>query len=218
MQQTDNILTRNNVREIKNTGVMLSKGSNNNINQIFTRTEEVDIMISSIGENIISDINTTVLEPTSGDGAFTVRILEKRLNNIMKSKDYFIQSIIALSTIYAIEYELETILIHRNNLFSLMLNKFDEVYSSNDSNIELFKEAYSLVIKRIIFENIVCGSFHTALDTNWNINDRFEDGERHIGYHRTDDGIDFNKPIVFREWSKDNEFIEKCKSLSDLLG
>ena len=52
--------------------------------QIFTPDFIVKDMIKLIGNDNVANINATVLEPTSGDGAFTVRILELRLKKIFK--------------------------------------------------------------------------------------------------------------------------------------
>lgn len=46
-------------------------------------------MIRAIEEKENEDWKKTILEPTSGDGAFTGKILERSLKKAMKDKDAF---------------------------------------------------------------------------------------------------------------------------------
>ena len=93
--------------------------------QIFTPRFIVEDMVEAIGKKNILDINKTILEPTSGDGAFTVYILLERLKSIYKkNKDNFeIDSLKSLATIYSIEMDKSLILKQRNNIFTL-ISKF----------------------------------------------------------------------------------------------
>jgi len=54
-------------------------------------------MISSIGRDKILNPETTILEPTSGDGAFTTRILKYRLEKLrtesLQLNDYILKSL-----------------------------------------------------------------------------------------------------------------------------
>ena len=67
--------------------------------QIFTPEFIIKDMLKLIGESNIRDIYKTELEPSSADGAFTVRILQSRLQNLKQDFDYLQYSLIALSTI-----------------------------------------------------------------------------------------------------------------------
>ena len=77
--------------------------------QIFTPEFIVNDMLNLIGNDNITDITKTVLEPASGDGAFTVRILESRLKKLIYDNEYLQKSLIALSTIFSIEIEMRVI-------------------------------------------------------------------------------------------------------------
>ena len=85
--------------------------------QIFTPDFIVKDMCQAIGPDIF-DSSKTILEPTSGDGAFTTYILQKRLEKI--TKNFEIESLRALSTIYSIEMDKELIEKQRNNIFTLV--------------------------------------------------------------------------------------------------
>jgi hypothetical protein len=105
--------------------------------QIFTPDFIVKDMCSEIGKDVF-DFNKTILEPTSGDGAFTTYILQKRLEKI---KDNFeIESLRALSTIYSIEMDKELIEKQRNNIFTLVkLFIFNKKINVDDSYFDILK-------------------------------------------------------------------------------
>jgi len=78
-------------------------------------------MIKMVGMENIKDISKTILEPTSGDGAFTVRILEMRLNSLLGDNEYLRKSLISLSTIFSIEMDNKLMAKQRNNIYTLLL-------------------------------------------------------------------------------------------------
>lgn len=58
---------------------LLDEGIHNEDNfQIFTSQKIVADMIKMVGVKEMKNVHTTVLEPTSGDGAFTCAILDLR--------------------------------------------------------------------------------------------------------------------------------------------
>lgn len=89
--------------------------------QIFTPDFIVKDMINIVGKDNINDFNKTILEPASGDGAFTVKILESRLKTITRDEKYFKNSLIALSTIFSIEMDEYLVIKQRSNVFSLLM-------------------------------------------------------------------------------------------------
>lgn len=119
--------------------------------QIFTPDFIVRDMCAAIGDDILN-FSKTVLEPTSGDGAFTTYILRKRLETI---KDNFeIESLKALSTIYSIEMDKELIEKQRNNVFTLV-----RLYVC-EKNIEV-DESYFELLKCIIVTNFMWAMFNS---------------------------------------------------------
>lgn len=85
--------------------------------QIFTPSFIVKDMCAAIGKDIV-DFSKNILEPTSGDGAFTTYIFEQRLKKI--KENFEVESLKALSTIYSIEMDKELIEKQRNNIFTLV--------------------------------------------------------------------------------------------------
>ena len=118
--------------------------------QIFTPEFIVKDMLKLIGNDNISDITKTVLEPASGDGAFTVRILESRLKKLVYDKEYMQKSLIALSTIFSIEMDYELIKKQKNNIYSLLLSM------AKNSQQEI-SDDYKMLAKKIILTNFIWG-------------------------------------------------------------
>lgn len=134
-----------------------SMGSNDEEGyQIFTPEFIVKEMVEAVGCGIL-DINKNVLEPTSGDGAFTTYILKKRLEKLLCSNDFEIESLKALSTIYSIEMDKELIIKQRNNIYTL-INLF-----INENKIFVSKSYFELV-KCIICTNFIWAMFNSDND------------------------------------------------------
>jgi len=118
--------------------------------QIFTPEFIVKDMLKLIGNDNIIDIYKTVLEPASGDGAFTVRIMESRLHHIKHDEKYIQKSLVALSTIFSIEMDEELMIKQRNNIYSLLL------VSAKNAKHELTDD-YLSIAKKIILTNFIWG-------------------------------------------------------------
>ena len=118
--------------------------------QIFTPDFIVKDMCEAVGPDIF-DSSKTVLEPTSGDGAFTTYILQKRLEKI--NRNFEIESLKALSSIYSIEMDKELIEKQRNNIFTLV-KLFVE-----SNKIEVHSSYYE-ILKCIIVRNFIWAMFN----------------------------------------------------------
>lgn len=136
-------------------------GKNNT--QIFTRETDINKMISSIGRDKILNPETTILEPTSGDGAFTTRILKYRLEKLrtesLQLNDYILKSLQALSTIYSIEYEPDTVYVQRCNLYTTMRIEFEKYWKTISTESIEYNVMWENLVKEIIFQNIIWGEF-----------------------------------------------------------
>lgn len=117
--------------------------------QIFTPRFIVDDMLKSIGIENITNNDYRILEPTSGDGAFTCRILELRFDKINKSfGDLFEQVLICLNTIYSIELDKELITEQRNNIYTISLKFLN-------ANGRRLTEAEDAVLRFLIVSNFI---------------------------------------------------------------
>ena len=133
--------------------LQLASGGHNDTEgyQIFTPDFIVKDMCKAVGKEIL-DFTKTILEPTSGDGAFTTYIYQKRLNEI--KSEFEIESLRALSTIYSIEMDKELIEKQRNNIFTLLKQFIKK------KNVEVDSSFYDLV-KCILCKNFIWGMFNT---------------------------------------------------------
>ena len=133
---------------------LASMGHNDNEGyQIFTPEFIVKDMCAAIGDDIF-DFSKTVLEPTSGDGAFTVYILNNRLEKALAGGNFELDSLRALSTIYSIEMDGELIIKQRNNIFTLY-KQFIKKY-----NIEVPIEYFDF-LKCMILSNFIWAMFNS---------------------------------------------------------
>ena len=121
--------------------------------QIFTPEFIVKDMCAAIGDDIL-DFSKNVLEPTSGDGAFTVYILLRRLEKALKGDNFELDSLRALSTIYSIEMDKELIEKQRNNILTAI------TLFIKDHKIEV-SDGYFDAFKCIIVKNFIWAMFNS---------------------------------------------------------
>ena len=107
--------------------------------QVFTPEFIVKQMTEAVGQDCL-DFSKNILEPTSGDGAFTVYILQKRLEKALEGERFELDSLKALSTIYSIEMDKDLIKKQRDNVFTLFA-KFlrDHAGEANPGYLDLAK-------------------------------------------------------------------------------
>lgn len=173
--------------------------------QIFTPDFIVKDMINIVGKDNINDFNKTILEPASGDGAFTVKILESRLKTIIKAEEYFKKSLIALSTIFSIEMDEDLIIKQRTNIFSLLM------YYARKTTLNI-PIGYIETAKKIILTNFIWG------ETNIIEPLKFK-GDAVGWYMPTEKGkrnlrIDKNK-ILFANWKIEDNLIDSTFILEE---
>ena len=160
--------------------------------QIFTPEFIVKQMTEAIGDDIL-DFEKTILEPTSGDGAFTTYILRKRLETI---RDNFeINSLKALSTIYSVEMDKELIIGQRNNIFTLVKLFIEE------KHIEV-NNSYFDILRCIITTNFIWAMFNSDKE----IDAGFFGAE--VAYKMPDAEKHKLKSIEFPVWNISDENIE----------
>lgn len=171
---------------------LASMGSNDTEGyQIFTPKFIVEQMVSAIGDDVL-DFTKTILEPTSGDGAFTTYILFKRMETI--KSNYEIEILKALSTIYSIEMDKELIEKQRNNIYSVIHNFI------NEKEIEV-DESFFNAVKCVIIKNFIWAMF--------NSNNPIDLGllGMEVAYKMPDAGKGNLKSLSFPVWEiNDNSF------------
>ena len=168
-------------------------GNNNDLDnfQIFTPKFIVDDMIKAIGEDYISNISHTILEPTSGDGAFTCNIFELRLKKNISddTKDIFTTLLRCLATIYSIEMDKDLIIKQRNNIYTIAKNFL------NSKNV-LLKQDEDDFLKILIFLNFIWGET--------NIKTEIKPLFCEVAYKMPNTGKNTDVSIDFPVWNFDN--------------
>ncbi len=149
------------------------------LGEVFTPKRIVNLMLDQreITSKII-DLHATFLEPSAGEGAFLVELLKRKLQVASKlsksSRTFNTNSLIALSTLYGIEYM-------EDNVEMLVMNM-----------ILTFKEMYSQILLADFSnskpEKNILRSAQTIIKAN------IAQGDTLKGI--TADG----KPIIFSEW------------------
>lgn len=119
--------------------------------QVFTPRFIVEQMSDAIGPDMLN-FKKTVLEPTSGDGAFTTYILAKRLETI--TDDFELNALRALSTIYSTEMDKELIKKQRDNILTVLRGFFA-------SKEMVFEGDLLEVFKIMVFKNFVWAMFNS---------------------------------------------------------
>lgn len=137
--------------------------------EVFTPKKVINMMLNQPGINeACKNLTTTFLEPSAGEGAFLVAILNRKLemvaktynNNIKKIENY---SLLALSTLYGIE-------LLQDNCQACAMNMFQEYYTFYiEQAIKFGTRPNNKVIdsaKTIISANIEQGDFLTRRKNN----------------------------------------------------
>jgi hypothetical protein len=186
--------------------------------QIFTPQFIVKDMVSIIDSKDVINFTKTILEPTSGDGAFTCYILQIRLNSIKSNINILAETLRAISTIYSIEMDLLLVKEQRNNLYSITLNFL------NAKGIEI-TDTFKNKLKRIILCNVIWGE--TNIDypikfaddpIGWYIKDNktIKKSSNRIQFARWIIDNKLNSESVFEDWESNTDL--NTKQLGGIFG
>ena len=154
------VIAKKTLAEIKNIEIFdhpqLAEYGNNDVEgyQIFTPDHIVQMMMKCIGIKNIVDFTKTILEPTSGDGAFTVRIFEKRLEKAQKGNCFEIDCLKAISTMYSIEMDRDLVRKQRSNILTTLIKYAEK------NKIEL-SEDYLNLFKIFLTTNFIWAQFNS---------------------------------------------------------
>lgn len=118
--------------------------------EVFTADREVNAMLDLVNDEI-KRINSTVLEPACGEGAFILKIFERKMSQIELfdhegwTKEYL--TLQAVSSIYGVDIQKDNVLECRSNLIDSVLLHF------HNPSSEFMK-----MLKEIVSRNIICGN------------------------------------------------------------
>lgn len=148
--------------------------------EVFTSDREVNAMLDLVKDET-ERIDSTFLEPACGEGAFLIRILDRKLSAV-KAKygkneaDYERYAIIALSSLYGIDIMEDNAQNCRDRLFDFWNGQYSSICKS--SARDEVREAAKYILKK----NILVGNALTL---------KMVDGKQQ----------DTDQPIIFAEWS-----------------
>lgn len=176
----------------KSMGQIKSKERVSTHGEVFTADREVNAMLDLVKQET-ERIESRFLEPACGNGNFLVKILERKLN-IVRSRykenrtDYELYALIAVSSIYGIDIQMDNVQECRNRLYEIFTTEYKKHFKNSQT------EQYLTSISYILSKNILWGDALTLL---------------------TPDG---KNPIVFSEWSAINGMINRRDfTLNELL-
>lgn len=148
--------------------------------EVFTSDKEVNAMLDLVKDET-ERIDSTFLEPACGEGAFLIKILERKMNIVKKKygnneHDYEKYAVLALTSLYGVDLMSDNAQICRNRLFEY----WDKQYTRNCKSIanDSVREAARFILEK----NILVGNALTL---------KMVDDKQN----------DLDEPIIFAEWT-----------------
>ncbi|MGT2832256.1 hypothetical protein [Streptococcus halotolerans] len=126
--------------------------------EVFTPSWMVQKMLDTPGvKEACDDIYATFLEPAAGDGNFLLAILERKLSAVIEQYDkkyWKAKSLIALTSIYGIEFLEDNLELARAKMFLKYLDWFEKHLGIHlSSKDDVYQSANYLIHKNIIRGN-----------------------------------------------------------------
>ena len=175
--------------EVDVIGQVKSKERVRDLAEVFTADREVNAMLDLIGDSSYS-IDYRYLEPSCGNGNFTVAILERKMltvsNKYKKLKDFEFYTLMALGSIYGVDIASDNVKEARLRMKNVIVNGFSGFQNSRQPT-EGFYKSVDYVLKH----NIIKGDMLN--------------GEKKIKF------IEFTSPKIYK-------FQQRTFRLIDLIG
>lgn len=126
--------------------------------EVFTPSWMVQKMLDTPGvKEACENVSATFLEPSAGDGNFLQAILERKLKAVIARYDersWKTKSLIALSSIYGIEFLEDNLEVARSRMFLYYLDWYEETFGTRlSSKSDIYKSAHYLIHKNIVRGN-----------------------------------------------------------------
>ncbi|TMT01573.1 methylase [Apilactobacillus kunkeei] len=119
--------------------------------EVFTPKWMVKKMLSTPEiQDKIHDLHATFLEPSAGEGAFLTEVLHQKLDHvddISKKKDWQVNALWALMSIYGIEYLEDNLFKARQAMTDVLINHYQQFFQKELSGKTDFFRSANLVIK-----------------------------------------------------------------------
>lgn len=126
--------------------------------EVFTPAWMVQKMLDTPGvKEACENVSVTFLEPAAGDGNFLLAILERKLQAVIdqyNERNWKTKSLIALSSIYGIEFLEDNLEVARSRMFLYYLDWYERYFGTRlNSRSDVYQSAHYLIHKNIIRGN-----------------------------------------------------------------
>ncbi|MGT2951007.1 methylase [Streptococcus cuniculi] len=140
--------------------------------EVFTPSWMVQKMLDTPGvKEACESIYTTFLEPSAGDGNFLQAILERKLDSVVRQYDkrnWKTKSLIAVSSIYGIEFLEDNLEVARSRMFLSYLEWYEKMFGIRlSSKMDIYKSAHYLIHKNIVRGNTLTQRHPLTNDLIW---------------------------------------------------
>lgn len=136
-------------------GQVKSKERVRDLAEVFTADREVNAMLDLVGDSSYS-IDFRYLEPSCGNGNFTVAILERKMISVCekykKLQDFEFYSLMALGSIYGVDIASDNIKEARQRMKNVIVDRFSDVQNSRQPTDGFYKS-----VDYILKHNLIKG-------------------------------------------------------------
>lgn len=141
--------------ELEVIGQVKSKERVRDLAEVFTADREVNAMLDLVGDSSYS-IDFRYLEPSCGNGNFTVAILERKMLSVCekykKLQDFEFYSLMALGSIYGVDIASDNIKEARQRMKNVIVDRFSDIQNSRQPTDGFYKS-----VDYILKHNIIRG-------------------------------------------------------------
>lgn len=141
--------------ELEVIGQVKSKERVRDLAEVFTADREVNAMLDLVGDSSYS-IDFRYLEPSCGNGNFTVAILERKMLSVCekykKLQDFEFYSLMALGSIYGVDIASDNIKEARQRMKNVIVDRFSDIQNSRQPTDGFYKS-----VDYILKHNIIKG-------------------------------------------------------------
>lgn len=136
-------------------GQVKSKERVRDLAEVYTADREVNAMLDLIGESSFN-VDYRYLEPSCGNGNFTVAILERKMLTVCtkfkKQQDFEFYSLMALASIYGVDIAADNVKEARQRMKNVVVDRFSDAQNSRQPTDGFYKS-----VDYILKHNIIKG-------------------------------------------------------------
>lgn len=147
--------------EMEVIGQVKSKERVRDLAEVFTADREVNSMLDLIGDSSYS-VDFRYLEPSCGNGNFTVAILERKMISVSekykKLQDFEFYTLMALASVYGVDIASDNVKEARQRMKNVIVDRFSDVQNSRQSTDGFYKSVDYILKHNIIKGDMLNGA------------------------------------------------------------